>query len=72
MIDFDRKPSQKSAEETAFDALQEKYADKFGTPYVFDYAAEPLTWAEATADIQRRIADNDPQTMPDYKKGVKY
>lgn len=72
MIDFDRKPSPKTAEETEFDALNEEYAAKFGTPYVFDFAAEPMTWEEALADIRRRIADNDPQTMPKYKKGVEY
>lgn len=72
MIDFDRKPSQKTADEAAFDALNEKYTEQFGTPYVFDYAAEPLTWEEAIADIRRRIADNDPQPAPVYKPGVDY
>lgn len=72
MLDFDRKPSAKSEEETTFDALNEKYAEKFGKPYVFDFAAEPMTWTEAIADIKRRIADNEPHAAPEYMKGVKY
>lgn len=72
MIDFDRKPSPKSAEEKAFDALNAEYTAQFGKPYVFDFAAEPMTWAEALADIRRRIANNEPQPVPDYKPGVDY
>lgn len=72
MIDFDMKPEEKSADEQAFDALNAQYTAQFGTPYVFDYAAEPMTWAEAIADIQRRITDNDPQPAPKYKDGVDY
>ena len=72
MIDFDRQPSPKSEEEKAFDALNAEYTEKFGRGYVFDFAAEPMTWDEAIADIRRRIADDDPQTQPDYKAGVDY
>jgi 2-oxo-4-hydroxy-4-carboxy--5-ureidoimidazoline (OHCU) decarboxylase len=72
MIDFDREPSPKSADEKAFDALNAEYTEKFGAAYVFDYAAEPMTWEEALADIRRRIADNDPQPVPDYEPGVDY
>ncbi len=72
MIDFDRKPTKKSEEEIAFDALNEKYTKKFGTQYVFDYAAEPLTWEETLADIRRRIDENDPQPKPEYERGVYY
>lgn len=66
MVDFDMKPREKTAEEKAFDELNEKYVDKFGSPYVFDFAAESMTWEEALADIRRRIAENDPQHSPDY------
>jgi 2-oxo-4-hydroxy-4-carboxy--5-ureidoimidazoline (OHCU) decarboxylase len=72
VLDFDRKPSQKSADEIEFDSLCDVYKEQFGKPYVFDYAAEPMTWEEALADIRRRIADNDPQPAPDYKPGVDY
>jgi 2-oxo-4-hydroxy-4-carboxy--5-ureidoimidazoline (OHCU) decarboxylase len=72
MIDFDRKPSPKSENEKSFDALNKRYTEKFGKPYVFDFAAEPMTWEEALADIKRRIADGNPQPEPDYKKGVDY
>ena len=72
MLDFNRQPTPKSAEETEFDALNEKYTAKFGTPYVFDYAAEPMTWQEALADIRRCIANNKPQAAPHYKRGVDY
>lgn len=72
MIDFDRKPSPKSENEKEFDALNKRYTEKFGKPYVFDFAAEPMTWEEALADIKRRIADGDPQPEPDYKPGVDY
>lgn len=72
MIDFDRKPSPKSENEKLFDSLNAQYTAQFGKPYVFDFAAEPMTWEEALADIQRRIADNDPQPVPEYKDGVDY
>lgn len=73
MIDFDSiKPAEKSAEEQEFDMLNEKYTAQFGRPYVFDFAAEPLTWDETIDDIRRRIATNTPQPAPEYKKGVDY
>lgn len=72
MIDFDRQPTPKGEKETAFDELNVEYAAKFSTPYVFDYAAEPMTWDEAIADIKRRIDGNDPQRAPKYEKGVDY
>jgi len=72
MIDFDRKPTRKSAEEAEFDALNETYAAQFGTPYVFDFAAESMTWAEVLADMRQCIATNKPQPAPEYKNGVDY
>ena len=72
MIDFDKlKPIQKSKEEQAFDELNVKYTEQFGTPYVFDFA-ESMTWAETLADIRRRIAENDPQKPPEYIPGANY
>lgn len=72
MIDFDRKPSPKSEKEQAFDALNAEYTEKFGRGYVFDYAAEPMTWEETIADIRRRIDDGKPQPEPEYRKKVQY
>ena len=72
MVDFNRQPSPKSEEEKTFDALNEEYTKKFGTPYVFDYAADSMTWAGAISDIRRRIANHNPQTAPEYKPGVDY
>lgn len=72
MIDWMNRQPNKSAQEIEFDALNEKYTAMFGTPYVFDYAAESMTWDEAIADIRRRIANKDPQPAPDYKPGVDY
>lgn len=72
MIDFNRQPSPKTAEEKRFDELRAEYLEKFGTPYVFDYGADSMTWAEALADIKRRIDTGTPQTTPEYKRGAKY
>lgn len=72
MIDFDRKPTPKSAAEAEFDAMNEKYVAKFGKPYVFDFAAESMTLAEAVADMRQRIATNKPQPTPEHKKGFNY
>ena len=72
MIDFNRKPNPKSEAEKAFDELNEQYFEKFGTDYVFAIGIDSMTWEEATADIKRRIAENDPQPEPDYKPGNVY
>lgn len=72
MIDFDRKPSPKSESEKAFDALNAQYTAQFGKPYVFDFAAEPMTWEEALVDIRQCIVTNKPQPAPEYKDGVDY
>lgn len=71
MIDFNMQPYPKSAEEQEFDNLNAQYTEKFGDPYVFDFSVS-MTWAEALADIRRRIAENDPQKPPEYKPGVNY
>ena len=72
MIDFNRKPSPKSADEKAFDELNAKYAEKFGTPYVFSIGADGFTWAETLQDIRKRIETNDPQPKPDYDPDLEY
>lgn len=72
MIDFNRKPSPKTEEEKAFDALNNEYYEKFGVPYVFSFCVSEMTWTETLADIRRRIAENDPQPQPDYEPGNVY
>lgn len=72
MIDFDMPPREKTEHEKLFDDLNAEYQKAFGVPYVFDFAAEPMTPEETLADIRRRIAENDPQKPPAYKPGVEY
>ena len=72
MIDFTRKPSPKTEEEKAFDALNDEYEQKFGEPYVFSIGVDSQSWEETLADIRRRIAENDPQSVPDYQQGNLY
>ena len=72
MIDFNMPPREKTTEEEQFDELNAEYIKAFGLPYVFDFAAESLTWEETFADMRRRIAENDPQKTPEYKPGVDY
>lgn len=72
MVDFNRAPTPKSEEEQTFDRLNERYTEKFGKPYVFDFADDAMSWTETLADIKRRIANNDPQEEPEYKPGVDY
>lgn len=72
MINFDKPKAAKTAEEIAFDNANKDYFDKFGTYYVFDYAAGYSTLQEATADIRRRIKEDDKQKTPEYKPGVDY
>ena len=72
MIDFNRKPSEKSDEEKTFDSLNEEYFNKFGVSYVFAFCVDNMTWTEAIEDIKRRIAEDDPQQEPDYKPGNVY
>lgn len=72
MIDFDRKPSKKSPEEVEFEKASEEYAQKFGAGYSFRIGLDFQTFPEAIADIRRRIADNDPQPVPDYEPGDVY
>lgn len=72
MLDFDRKPTPKSEEEKAFDALNEQYAKKFGKPYAFAVGISADTMRETLADMRRRIDDNDPQPDPDYKPDEDY
>ena len=72
MINFDRKPSEKSAEEKRFDELNAKYKEKFGKRYVFSIGLDFQTWEEAIEDIQKRIETNRPQAEPDYEPGMVY
>lgn len=71
MLDFDKPPIEKSAEERTFDELNVEYRKKFGVTYVFNVGF-PMTWDEVFTDIRRRIAENDPQPVPDYKPGELY
>ena len=72
MIDFSRKPSPKSAEEKAFDELNEQYTEKFGKPYVFAIGIDSAPWADVLADIRQRIGSGQPQPEPDYEPDVDY
>lgn len=72
MIDFSRKPSPKSEQETRFDEVAGRYEAAFGVPYVFSIGLDFQTWEEAIADVERRIAEKDPQQPPDYEEGVNY
>ena len=72
MIDFDRKPSKKSAEEVEFEEASKEYAQKFGAGYALRYSDEFQTIPEAIADIRRRITENDPQPAPEYEPGDIY
>lgn len=72
MIDFDKPSRVKTEDEKRFDDLNAEYQKAFGIPYVFDYAAESMTFEETLADMRRRIAENDPQKPPAYKPGVEY
>lgn len=72
MVDFNRKPSKKSADEESFDKLNAEYTEKFGTPYVFRIGFDGNSWAETLADVRRRIDTNDPQEKPKYTAGVDY
>lgn len=73
MIDFKEKRNPvKSEKERLFDSLNAEYTAKFETPYVFDFAATPMTWDEAIEDIQRCITSGKPQSVPEYKPGVDY
>lgn len=66
MIDFNRKPTEKTDEEKKFDSVNKEYTDKFGRPYTFRVGLDYSTYPEAIADMRRRIAENDPQPSPDY------
>lgn len=72
MLNFDRKPTPKSADELELESLQSAYEETFGVPYVFAIGINMDTMQETLADIRRRIADNDPQPTPEYEKGVVY
>lgn len=72
MLNFDRQPTPRSEEEKELEELRGAYAEKFGVPYVFAVGLNENTMQETLADIQRRIAENDPQSVPDYKAGVDY
>ena len=71
-MDWDRKPTQKSADEIEFDSLCAAYLETFGKPYVIAYNFDSMSWSETLADIRRRIANKDPQPEPEYKKGLDY
>ena len=72
MIDFNKPPREKSEYERQFDELNAEYTEKFGKPYVFDFAAEFKSQEETLADIRRRIAENTPQKPPEYEPGANY
>ena len=67
MIDFSARPVEKSQEEQEFDLLNEQYEEKFGKPYFFAIGVDSPTWAEAIADIKRRIETGEEQPEPDYE-----
>lgn len=72
MIDFNRKPTEKSEEEKAFDKVNAEYAEKFGAPYAIYYGLNDMTWAEMIADVRRRIDTDTPQEQPEYLPGADY
>ena len=72
MIDFNRKPTAKSAEEVEFDELKKQYEAKFGQPYFFQIGIDSGSWEETLTDIQQRIANNDPKREVEYKEGCIY
>lgn len=72
MIDFNRKPSPKSAEEIEFDELNKQYEAKFGEPYFFQIGIDSGSWQETMKDIRQRIANNDPKKEVEYEQGVIY
>ena len=72
MIDFNRKPMAKSAEEMEFDRLNKQYEAKFGESYFFQIGIDSGSWKEVLADIRRRIANNDPKREVKYKEGYDY
>lgn len=71
MLDFDKKPIEKSTEEKKFDELNAEYTEKFGFPYVFNIGFS-MSWEEVLADIRNCIDTNTPQEQPDYKPGAVY
>lgn len=72
MLDFDRQPTPRSAEETELETLRDAYEETFGVPYVFAVGLNVDTMQETLADIRRRIAEHEPQPAPEYEKGVDY
>ena len=72
MIDFDRRPSPKSAEEIEFDELNKQYEAKFGEPYFFQIGIDSGSWQETLKDIRQRIANNDPKEEVEYEQGDTY
>ena len=71
MLDFNKAPIEKSAEERQFDELNVEYTDKFGFPYVFNIGF-PQTWEETLSDIRNCIETGVPQKQPDYIDGNVY
>lgn len=72
MLDFDRQPSAKSADEIELESLMAAYQQTFGVPYVFAVGMDENTMQETLADIRRRIAEKKPQPAPEYKPGEDY
>jgi len=72
VIDFDRRPSPKSAEEIEFDELNKQYEAKFGEPYFFQIGIDSGSWQETLKDIRQRIANNDPKEEVEYEQGDTY
>ena len=72
MLDFDRQPTPRNAEETELETLRDAYEETFGVPYVFAVGLNENTMQETLADIRRRIAEHDPQPAPEYQNGVDY
>ena len=72
MLDFDRQPSAKSADEIELENLMAAYQQTFGVPYVFAVGMDENTMQETLADIRRRIAEKKPQPAPEYKPGEDY
>lgn len=67
----ERRPD-KSPAEIEMDAAMDEYAQRFGKPFVVDFAGEPRTMEETTAEIRRLIAAGKEQDASEYIRGAVY